>query len=712
MKIVKKIIDLVRKYCIYLLPLLIIAVGFTFRYSIVKRDIIKLEHATGAKFAPYLVESAIMYGYINKVADGENISGADPALPAMKDIKASEQMSLFLEYAGGWLLRAKRLFCGDPPVGEYERSYGETGFLRTAFCLYIALSFGFIYIAMRFMKVPPLIALLAVAIEIFSAAALGRYTGQDFIKGAFAMPLLTAYIAAAAGAVYGSWRQRKIALILVFFTTIAAVAGWDASQLVIGLLAFCEIVRAIFTNHPSSKQRDLWCMTFIAMVISALLIPYNRLHGAFFSPVLQFLLPGAIAVNFIPRRVRRFVRTLPVIMLIIWSVLGSYLSPFAGNYGHFGELLQAKLKYGNVLPVDPEGLTFNIRYLWTPELHSATWKMTQMLFPGLMWCIIILWVFYLARNIVLRKNNRLSLAERVRSWELAKWLMLTVIAAVMYVYMARFRDITVLFAVFAVAVSGAALVRRSHSRVWYGIILLTLAGTVTVEWYNSCRLKRGYPQGLTQTAELIKYLRQYDLSGKTFLSDMQTSAFLKGYTNASILVQAKYELPAVRNLTEEFIMTFFHEDTGKFADFCQKNQTDYVLIHIPTITTSWKIPYSYCYISNTKRLKKHSAAGQLGIAKGSKNFYELALPASVKNAAGYRLYKFVSNADIAQAKKLTVQAWEAYYSGNHKQAKRFIRKAYRLNPGASDIYQAYLRIYFRIPPKIDLPKPKRTAPKK
>ena len=94
----KKIIDLVRKYCIYLLPLLIIAVGFTFRYSIAKRDIIKLEHATGAKFAPYLVESAIMYGYINKVADGENISGADPALPAMKDIKASEQMSLFLEY--------------------------------------------------------------------------------------------------------------------------------------------------------------------------------------------------------------------------------------------------------------------------------------------------------------------------------------------------------------------------------------------------------------------------------------------------------------------------------------------------------------------------------------------------------------------------------------------------------------------------------------
>ena len=185
----KKIIDFSRKYYVYILPLLLIAIGFAFRYSIARRDTVQLEQAAGAKFAPYLVESAVMYSYINKVADKENIADADPTLPAMKNVKASEQMSLSLEYAGGWLLRARRFFCGTPQVGEYERSYEETSFLRTAFCLYIALSFGFIYIALRFMKVPPLIAVLAVAIEIFSTAALGRYTGQDFIKGAFALPL-------------------------------------------------------------------------------------------------------------------------------------------------------------------------------------------------------------------------------------------------------------------------------------------------------------------------------------------------------------------------------------------------------------------------------------------------------------------------------------------------------------------------------------------
>ena len=225
-----------------------------------------------------------------------------------------------------------------------------------------------------------------------------------------------------------------------------------------------------------------------------------------------YALPGAIAVNCITARARRFIRIIPVALFIIWSAGLTYLSPFAGNYGHFSELLQAKLKHGNILPADPEVLTFNVRYLWTPELHSASWKMTKMLFPGLIWCIAILWVLYLIRNIILRKNGGLVLAEKIRSWELSRWLMLTVAAAVMYVYMARFRDITVLFASIAAALFAAMLLRHSRSRAWYGIIVLILAGTVAVEWHNSRHLKRGYPQGLQQTAELIKHLRQYACS--------------------------------------------------------------------------------------------------------------------------------------------------------------------------------------------------------
>ena len=706
MKIVNKIFVFCRKYSTGILFVLLIIAGFSFRYSIAQRDIAKLERKTGVRFAPYLVESAIMYSYINKVADGESIAGVDPALPAMKNVKAAEQMSLSLEYAGGWLLKLYRFFHGDTVDGEYEKSYAETTFLRKAFCFYIALSFGFIFLAMRFIKIPSVIAAFAVLIAVFSAAALGRYTGQDLIKGAFAMPLLTAYIAAGAGAVYGKYKMRKTALIFAFLTAAAAVASWDASQIVIGLLAVCGCLRVIFTNQPGSKQRNLWLMTWLALVLCALLIPYNRQHGAFFSPVLQLLLPGAIILNSIPAKVKRWRRLLILPVLILWCGIISYFSPFAGNYGHFSELLLAKLKHGNILPADPAVLSFNVRYLWTPELHSASWKMTGMIFPGIIWCLLILWGIYIIRNIMLRRSNRLSLQEKVASFELTQWVMLTVIAAVMYVYMARFRDISILFAVFSAAVFSAMLVRHTSSKAWYCFIVLLLAGTVAVEWRNSRHLQRGYPQGLDKTAAMIKFLRKYDLAGKTILSDMQTSAMLKGYTNASILIQAKYELPEVRALTEEFIMTFFQQPPEKLAEFCQKNGVDYLLIHVPTVTTSWKIPYSYCYVSNTKRLKKNTAAGMLGIGRGHGNFYELPLPENIRNKAGYRLYKFISSENIKQAKRLNTAAWEAYYLGNHKAARKFIRKAYKLHPDKDENYQAFIRICRTLPRSVDLPKKK------
>jgi hypothetical protein len=156
-------------------------------------------------------------------------------------------------------------------------------------------------------------------------------------------------------------------------------------------------------------------------------------------------------------------------------------------------------------------------------------------------------------------------------------------------------------------------------------------------------------------------------------------------------------------------MTFFQQPTEQIADFCKKHDVDYLLIHIPTITTSWKIPYSYCYVSNTRRLKKHTAAGELGIGKGNKNFYEIALPGEVKNVAGYRLYKFISNEDIKRSKELNTSAWEAYYLGNHKAAGKLIRQAYRSNPNAAENYQAYIKIRRKLPPPINLP-PRRERP--
>ena len=133
MKIVKKIFDFSKKFSAIILFLAIIVAAFAFRSSVARRDTAKLEQAIGARFAPYLVESAVMYSYINKVADGESIAEVDHSLPAMQNFKAAEQMSFSLEYAGGWLLRLYRYIYGKTPPGAYEQSYEESRFLRNAF---------------------------------------------------------------------------------------------------------------------------------------------------------------------------------------------------------------------------------------------------------------------------------------------------------------------------------------------------------------------------------------------------------------------------------------------------------------------------------------------------------------------------------------------------------------------------------------------------
>ena len=706
MKIVKKIFDFSKKFSAIILFLAIIVAAFVFRSSVARRDTAKLEQAIGARFAPYLVESAVMYSYINKVADGESIAEVDRSLPAMQNFKAAEQMSFSLEYAGGWLLRLYRYIYGKTPPGAYEQSYEESRFLRNAFAWYIALLPAFIFLALRLAKVPVCIALAAALLEVFSAAALGRYTGQDLIKGAFALPIFGAYLAASSGALYGSQKIRRFALIAAALTAAAAVASWDASQMLLGLLALSEMIRAVITNRSSRKRRDLWLMTFLAVTLTALCVPYNRAHGTFFSPVLLGLIPGAILMNIKYSRANRLCKIGLLILLAITAFAGGKLSPFAGNYGHFAELVSAKIRFFNRLPADPGLLTFNQRYLWTPELHSASWKITRMIFPALLYLLPAAWLGYIVQSIYLKKQRRFTLIRRVRSWEITQWVLLTVIAAVMYAYFMRFRDITVIFAVMATAFLFTSLYRQSSSRVWHAILLVILLGAVAVEWRQSRRLQRGYPQGLHYTAEMLRYLRQYDLAGKVFLSDMQTSTMLKGYTNASILVQAKYELPEVRKITEEFILTFFNRPIAEFADFCYRNKVDYVLVHLPTVTTPLREPYSYRYISNRPKLRRTAAAGILASGAPAENFFEIALPAKITNINGYRLYRFVSSKDLKQAAELTDLALEEYYLGKRKRARKLIRQAVKLAPGLNSSYKAYVLICRRLPDADDLPKRK------
>lgn len=699
----KLITDFLRKHAtLFCFPLIVIA-AFCFRNSIAERDLAKLERCTQAPFAPHLVESAVMHSFINRVADGQDISGVDPALPATKKYKASENMSFSLEYCGGFLLKIFRRFHGVPTEGIYERSAEETRFIRYCFCWYIALVPAFIFLLLRIMKVPLPLALAGAAIEIFSAAALGRYTGQDLIKGAFAMPLISASLACCAGALYRKYHERPVWLLLAALTAAGAVASWDASQIIFGLWAVLAALRVVSGGVPDPRQGRMFLALYISAGLVSLLVPYHQAHGALFSPVMQFALPAAFVLNTLPRTARISIRIGIFALLLLWSAAAVRLSPFGGNYNHFSELLTAKIKFCNVLPEDPSLLTFDQRYLWTPELHSATWKTLCMLFPVIMPLFALTLTALVIRLIILKKRNCRTLTERVFFREAGCWIFLTIAAFILCIFMLRFRDITVLFAAIALPLMFNIFMRKAS--VFRRIALCTLLLIAAAgEWRNSRHLRRGYPQGLEHTAEMIKFLRQHDLSGKTFLCDMYNSTLLKGYTNASILIQAKYELPEVRELTRDFILKFFNSPLAEFAQFCETNKVDYLLLHVPTVTTPMQTPYSLRYMANCDKLKKDSAALMLGIGKGrSGNFCEIPLPETIHHINGYRLYRFIPQSQRKKAEVLSEKAQENFYLGKRKQAAKLIKQAYALSPDKGDIFEIYVQICRSIPPAPCLP---------
>ncbi|MBE6366814.1 MAG: hypothetical protein E7052_02745 [Lentisphaerae bacterium] len=686
--------------------LLVYLAAFAFRNAVAERDLRNLEQTANCRFAPFLVESAVMYSYINKLSDGQDIAGVDPTLPGMKHYKVSEQMSLSLEYMLGNLLKLRRAVYGTPPPGEYENSYTESRFIRYCFTLYIALAPALLYLMLRWLKLPWFWAAAGAALEIFSAAALGRYTGQDLIKGAFAWPLLTAYLCCYAGALSGKFFQRKLLVLLTIAVSFAAMACWDASQIVMGLLAASGIITAIIWNQHDRRLQMFYLATFIGMMLATLTVPYLRSHNSSFSPAVMWIVPAAWAVQLLPPgRYRRCWQILLFALLAICWLLISKLSAFGGNYSHFSELLSAKLKFFNQLPADPTLLTFDQRYLWTPELHSASWQMTRMIYPAGLRLLAALWgisAIYLAVKFV--KKHSVSRRQKRLLIFVGQFALLTAAAFIMYIFMARFRDITILFASIALPLTLAWLQRCSRSKVYLILLLTAAALAILAEWHNSRRLTRKYPEGLPQTAAMIKFMRQHDLSNKVILSDMQTSSYLKGYTNSSILVQPKYELPEVRQLTQDFILKLFNEPLSNFADFCAAHQVDYFLLHVPTVTTPANVPYSYRYMACANKLNKQCAAVRLGLTTNpGHNFCEIALPGNAATINGYRLYKFIPEAEYQRAVKLCEKALEAYYLNRHRRAARLVKKAYKLAPGVPDIYHAYVTITRTIPPQPSLP---------
>lgn len=666
--------------------------AFFFRGYICDREITAVKREVGENFAPFEVESAIMYSYINDVADGKGIPEYDPRLKLTHGYRVNEQMSLGVEYFLGWGLRLRRALVKEkiPQNTDYENNPDETSWLITQLRLWACLVPGFVYLWLVFINCPWHIALLGGMLCSIAPASIARHTGQLILKGTFALPFL-----AAAFAFFPMAFRRKgiISILIPVFFVFCATIFWDASQFVLAVWAGFEIIRWIIYGS-NQRRRDIFIAAYAALILAAILSPYNRAHYAILSPALLVIWPTLTGLHFIKYKSIKKRLLLSCIILGALALMHTaivYESHFAKNYSHFSSLAKAKLIHMNVKPEDPEKLTFEQRFLWTPGLHSSTWQTTLTYFPYAFWVFLLLafWgtCFRKIRGHIVDKL-KFSLVP----------IGSTLAFFVFHIFFVRFHVFTALALNIAFAFLVYSWYKVADKR-WIKIAIFIMAAIIVMlEAMYSLKLRRNYEYSyFRETANMIKWFRQSQTDNRVFLADMEISPVLKAYCGVKILIQPKFELIEVRKNMEIYVNLIFHGSEKDFADYCVKHGVNFVVFSRGKTSPMHK--HSYRYMANAKRIKTKSIANLMeNHPRSMRYFYEIVPPKEFKNLTRcYRVFKVIPPDKRATASYAADLAMEYYNTDNIELAQKLAKIAFFTNPKSKKTYLAYYKTMGHIP---------------
>jgi hypothetical protein len=663
---------------ILLLFILAVAASFTVRSIVCHRDIAAMRQAADADFTPFLVESSIMYSYVLDSAYKGGIPEYDPGLAKMEHVKLSEQMPIGLEPFLGWGLKLKNALPGLQQISD-------PGFVRFQARLWVSLTGGFILLWLLALRVPAGWSLFGALLYAAAPAAVARATGQDLLCEVMALPFLVSAFA------WAGWYLRKPKAVYAaafMVSAFAAVAFWDIVQFVFAVWVLLEVIRSFADKRPRKRRFHLFLLFYIALILAAVLVPYHRAHGMILSPMLLVCFPVLILLNTLKQKRRTAALAALGGLGLLWLIL-ALNSPFAGNYSHFTELVCAKLRHFNIKPKDPSLLTFNARVLWTPALHSATFRDVLQYFPGMLWMTGIL----LAGGLF---NPRFR--ARLRDFRMLRPLVPAAVFFILFIFLFRFHVVAVIFLSLSCALLFAAW-HRLLRRTWQRVLLLALAAlTLYAEADSLFRRIRNYESfSLSEIAGLIRYLRDAKVENRVFLSTMELSPMLKAYAGAAIVVQPKFEFPATRQIFKEYTQSLFSPYPEDFTAFCTEHNVDFIAFFRGTGLGPLH-PYSYRYMANAKVIPATSAAYLMDVAPlRLKNLYEITIPPKYGADKRFRLFRFVKPADAARSRMTFDLAVDAWNDGNPVLARKLIRAAYLLNPNSEQIYLMYYKISGKIP---------------
>lgn len=647
-----------------LLSLFILGLG-------VRHALYEAQQRAYGKPPPFSLESAIQYRWIKMVYAGEPIPRVDKNLQYPQGIEPFRTDTLGAEYVYAALAH---LFPSGMVLADRIR-WLEVG--------WFSLGIPFMALWVGLSSRSRMAGALAGLFYAVSIAAVLRSTGQEISHENFALPLLLGHLACQAWARASvsavSRGARWVPVLLSALCLAAALWTWDLIQYYVGLWALAQGVgwwRAAARPAPHPPDR-LWMAPTAACLLVGVLSPYFRAHGWLYSPLVGLLLAraaGRLTQAFRPQARARTARLAALGVGAAWigvGLLGS--SVYRDSYGHFADLLWAKLRFFNLKPALPSLLNFNQRIMWTPSLQSATWADLLNIFPSILVLTILFIGLWFAS--IRHKNSRVSA-------EVGFIVFFHGISLAAFVLFFRFH-------VFAV-LSGAALCGWlwALARAGRRTLRWTVAGLLALGWLLEIGHTLRAPEEwgrrnvyYRQMEELGGWLKQH-AAPEAVLANFGISAFILTYGQCPVVLHPKFESPEIRASVQAYGERLFKGTEERFRDWAESRGASWYVYGVGEFSPR-SPSYQMRYMVDALEPPGHAPARGFEYA-----WKEMSRFVFVWGNAKYRVFRIVKKADEAHAVQSVARAREALQRGELEQAGALATEALKRQPavpGALDV---------------------------
>ncbi len=528
-----------------------------------RRYVLHAQYRVLGGVPPFTLESALQFRQVEQVYHDGHLPRHDPDVQYPEGIRPARTDTVGAEYIYAGLARF-----WPSGVSLDDRVRWITA---AWFCLGIPLVA--LWIVWWTGSLPA--GILAGAFYAVSIASVIRSTGQELSRENFAMPLLVAHLAFMAGALRdgGSRTSFRILCGLSAVALAAAVSAWDMIQFYLLLWVAAAYIRLVAGWwREAANSRTCWLVQWGALMAAGTLVPYMRAHDFLLSPVMTLSYGVVIAMALAPRLSRRWVLALVALApAIVLRFLGD---GYDASYGHFAELLQAKIRYLNQKPTDPSLLTFHQRIMWVPALNSASWTLTRYLYPAILWVSLVagaVAALYLNRN----QDRQTRLKSNLL--QLIFFFGSSVIAYVLFV---RFH---VFVALFAVALIGwlAAWTREHRGTVQWAAWFFLVAGLSVEASVLLHEPERWGRPGVyyAELVELTEWLKEH-ISPDPVLANFGVSASILAYGRCPIILHPKFESPGIRDRVRAYGEALFKGTERSFRNWADEAGARYYVYSV------------------------------------------------------------------------------------------------------------------------------------